>query len=205
MGVRVKICGLAHPDDVLAVAECGPDAMGFVFWPRSKRAVTPKEVGRWTAGLSKSILRVGVFVDATPDEIRRVMDEAGLDVAQLHGREPPDLFANFERPLWRSVALRDGLREEIERWHVDAFLIDTYSAESPGGTGQVSDWRLARMFVESCARSVWLAGGLTPENVSAAIHEVGPWGVDVSSGVEREPGRKDITKVKAFIEACREA
>lgn len=203
MGCRVKICGLAHPDDVAAVAALRPDAIGFVFWPASRRAVRADRVAEWTAGLPSSVLKVGVFVDASPDEVLRTMDRAQLDVAQLHGRESANAFRAFPRPIWRSVALRPDAIPDLSSWSVDAYLIDTYSSTSPGGTGEVGDWDRARAFVASSVRPVWLAGGLTPANVREAIRAVCPWGVDVSSGVEQMPGRKDSEKVRAFIEACR--
>lgn len=203
MGCLVKICGLAHPDDVAAVAALRPDAIGFVFWPGSKRAVRAERVAEWTAGLPSAFLKVGVFVDASPDEIERTMDRAQLDVAQLHGQESADAFRPFPKPIWRSVTLRPDAVPDLSAWSVDAYLIDTYSSASPGGTGEVGDWDRARAFVASSVRPVWLAGGLTPLNVREAIRTVRPWGVDVSSGVEQMPGRKDIEKVRAFIEACR--
>lgn len=204
MGVRVKICGLARAKDVLAVAECHPDAIGFVFWPGSKRAVRARDVAEWVVDLPTNILKVGVFVDATRSDIERTMAVAGLDIAQLHGNESPEEFVGFRGGLWRSVRLSSGSHVDPAAWHVDAYLIDTYSEEAPGGTGRVGDWVRAREFVVACSRPVWLAGGLTPNNVREAIRRVQPWGVDVSSGVEEAPGQKDLEKVKAFIEACRE-
>lgn len=203
MGCRVKICGLAHPDDVAAVAALQPDAIGFIFWPGSKRAVEAERVAEWTTGLPSTFLKVGVFVDAAPDEILRTMDRARLDVAQLHGQESAESFVQFPRPIWRSVVLRSDAFPDLTLWSVDAYLIDTYSSSAPGGTGKVGDWQRARDFIASTTRPVWLAGGLTPTNIRDAIQAVRPWGVDVSSGVEYTPGRKDIAKVRAFIEACR--
>lgn len=203
MGCFVKICGLARGSDVEAVAALRPDAMGFVFWAGSRRAVRAREVADWVKSVPAGIKKVGVFVDATPEEILRAMDTANLDVAQLHGRERAADFAAFARTLWRAVSPREGDHAVPEGWSVDAYLIDTYSAAAPGGTGQVGDWRLARAFVEQSDRPVLLAGGLTPRNVREALRAVRPWGADVSSGVEREPGRKDIDKVREFIEQCR--
>lgn len=203
MGCRVKICGLANAADAAAVAALRPDAIGFVFWTGSARAVRAEQVAEWTADLPADLLKVGVFVDVEPDEILRTMDRAQLDVAQLHGRESPNVFRAFPRPLWRSVALHADRTTDCSGWSVDAYLIDTYSAHAPGGTGRVGDWERARTFVAESDRPVWLAGGLTPENVAAAIRTVRPWGVDVSSGVERSPGCKDMEKVRKFIEQCR--
>ena len=213
MGRGVKICGLANAGDVDAVAALRPDAMGFVLWPGSKRAVTPEQLAAWTPRIPAGIRKVGVFVDATPDAVLRAMEQGGLEVAQLHGRERAEEFRGFPRPLWRAVSLRgDGgaaprLSPEdlaaIDGWSVDAYLVDTYSPTAPGGTGRVGNWALARAFVERASRPVWLAGGLTAGNVREALAAVEPWGADVSSGVERAPGCKDIEQVKEFIRQCR--
>jgi phosphoribosylanthranilate isomerase len=204
MGLFVKICGLARAQDVQAVARLAPDALGFVFWPGSKRAVRAEEVREWVRDVPSALLKVGVFVDAAPDEVRRVVETAGLDVAQLHGAEEPEAFADIPFRLWRAVSLRPGVDPHLDGWFVDAFLVDSYSPQSPGGTGQVGDWAAAREFVQQMPQRVLLAGGLTPDNVQAAVRAVRPWGVDVSSGVEARPREKDLDKVKAFIERCRE-
>ncbi len=204
MGLFVKICGIASAADAAAVARCGPDALGFVFWPGSKRCVRAEQVAAWGRDLPAGMVKVGVFVDAPPDEVRRVVATAGLDVAQLHGAERPEDFSRAGLRLWRAFGLRSADDPVPAGWSVDAFLIDTYSAQSPGGTGRVGDWAAGRAFVRRCPRPVLLAGGLHPANVKDAVAAVGPWGVDVSSGVEAAPGRKDLAKVRDFIERCRE-
>jgi phosphoribosylanthranilate isomerase len=203
MGCFVKICGLTNEADVKAVAALRPDAIGFVFWPGSPRVVRADAVAQWTRELPMTIKKVGVFVDATPTEVCRTLETACLDIAQLHGDEPADAFHNFPYPLWRSVILRQNEALDLAAWSVDAYLIDTYSPTARGGTGELGDWDLARDFVRRASKRVLLAGGLNPANVRDAIRCVGPWGVDVSSGVERSPGRKDMEKVRAFIEKCR--
>ena len=203
MGVFVKICGIATAGDCAAVAALQPDALGFVFWPHSPRAVTPEAVGDWTRDIDSRILRVGVFVDEEPDEVMRVMRRARLDVAQLHGRERIEDFQGIEGRKWKVVHLDRVEMDQVAATHVDAFLIDSYSTASPGGTGQVVDWSMARRFVEAVNSPVLLAGGLRPENVREAIEQVRPWGVDVSSGVEARPGVKDLDGVRRFLEACR--
>ncbi len=200
----VKICGLTSEGEVDAVAALQPDAIGFVFWPGSKRFVHAEDVAVWTRDLPATIRKVGVFSDAEADDILRTMELANLDIAQLHGTEQPADFLNFPHPLWRAVRLMANRQEgPPDRWSVDAFLVDSYDARAPGGTGVLTDWNAARYFVEHSVKPVILAGGLTPENVRDALASVKPWGVDVSSGVETEPGRKDIEKVKRFIEQCR--
>ncbi len=203
MSVFVKICGIARREDAEAVAAMGPDAVGFVFWQKSRRYVKPSIVGHWTSAMPKAMLKVGVFVDATPREVQNTVAAAGLDVAQLHGSEDPALFAGLGFNVWRVVRPENTPAAMTDGWPVDALLVDTYSPDSPGGTGRTGDWSLARDFVAGSRHSVLLAGGLTPENVREAIGSVRPWGVDVSSGVEEAPGKKDLGKVREFIERCR--
>jgi len=204
MGVFVKICGLCRRDDVEAVAALQPDAVGFVLWPRSKRGVTVEQVAGWTRLIPASIRKVGVFVDASPAEVDTAMKQAGLEIAQLHGAESPETVAEVSYPVWKALSATDKeWSRALSAYSVDAFLVDSYSTESPGGTGRVGDWKLAREVVKRSRFPVILAGGLHPGNVLPAIAEVRPWGVDVSSGVESSPGRKDIRLVKAFIEQCR--
>lgn len=211
----VKICGLCSAADVAAVGELAPDAVGFVFWPKSPRYVSPEEVGEWTAQLSPRILRVGVFVDAEEDFVRHVVQVAGLDVVQLHGFQT---LENTERRFPEFGKTMDGLPTRI--WAVvhtgrnesialqqaslyDAFVVDSFTEARPGGTGRRCDWDAARRFVEQCPKAVLLAGGLTPENVREAIERVRPAGVDVSSGVEKVVRKKDLKKVEKFINECR--
>lgn len=203
MGVFVKICGIASASDCAAVAALQPDALGFVFWPHSPRAVQAEAVGDWTSRIDSRILRVGVFVDEEPEEVARIMRRARLDVAQLHGRERLEDFRNVEGRKWKVVHLDQVEMDRVAATHVDAFVIDSYSTASPGGTGRTVDWSLARRFVEAVNVPVLLAGGLRPENVREAIAQVRPWGVDVSSGVEARPGVKDLDRVRRFVEACR--
>lgn len=203
MGPLVKICGLTSAEDIQEVAALKPDAMGFVFWPSSKRYIPPEVVAERTQGLPASIVKVGVFVDADPDEIRRVRCVAALDVIQLHGGESSRYREQVPGTVWKAVHLDRMAMEEAVAYPVDALLVDQYSTTSPGGRGLQTDWNRAAALVKMSDKPVWLAGGLTPANVREAIATVRPHGVDVSSGVENEPGKKDLHKVKAFIEACR--
>lgn len=202
MGVFVKICGVRTFHDAEQVSALSPEAIGHIFWPGSKRYVEPEIVAAWRKDLPAGILRVGVFVDASTDEIQRAVDTAELDIIQLHGSEPPAFCGELPYRKWKVLRL-DASGHELEAYSVDAFLIDSYSVDSPGGTGETLDWARAREFVEEQSVRVILAGGLAPENVAAAIREVSPWGVDVCSGVEKQPGVKDLGKVREFIEICR--
>jgi phosphoribosylanthranilate isomerase len=203
MGVFVKICGCCSHEDVKAVAEMEPDAVGFIFWSGSKRHVSPGEVGRWVADLPARITKVGVFVNPDQDEVRTAMDEAGLDVAQLHGEESPEFCAAVGPKVWKAIHLNRAPPAPLDAYAVDAFLLDHHGGVQPGGTGVAVDWDAAARFVADSPRKVLLAGGLNPDNVAEAIGKVRPWGVDVSSGVEAEVGVKDLMKVKDFIVTCR--
>ena len=203
MAVFVKICGLCSASDVDAVARLGPDALGFVFWPSSKRAVNPADVAGWCRTLPRSILKVGVFVNAPVDEIIRTTETAGLDVIQLHGDEGPEVAARIPVRVWKVIYPGKTDTRRMGAYHVDAFLVDSYSDSLPGGTGKTADWAAAEVFTNSAKAPVILAGGLTPDNVAEAIRRVRPWGVDVSSGVEARPRHKDLEKTRLFIERSR--
>ena len=163
--VRVKICGVANAADAVALAALRPDAIGFVFWPRSPRAAQPEAVAEWTRGWPTGLLKVGVFVDAAPDEVRRTAELAGLDVIQWHNDRlpPPPIPAGCR--LWQVARIKssfDGGCSSDSHPAIDALLLDSYSASLPGGTGQPLDWAAARQFVTQRSLPVLLAGGLTP-------------------------------------------
>ena len=207
MPARVKICGLTGPDDARAAAEAGADAVGLVFWAGSPRAVEPAAARRVAAALPPFVLRVGVFVDAPPDEMARLADDVGLDLLQLHGREPLALLGRLSRRALKAVHVdsQAGLDEALAWAERGAgLLVDARGGASPGGTGQRCDWDWARRLRER-APFVALAGGLTPENVAEALRAVAPHAVDVSSGVESAPGRKDAGRMRAFVAAVRSA
>jgi phosphoribosylanthranilate isomerase len=204
----VKICGIRSLEDARFAAASGADAVGFVFWYMSPRRVDPEQAAAITAELPESVLRVGVFVDAPRDEIERVSQQVGLDLLQLHGEEPPEALEGLSRPALKAV--RVGPRftaEEALRYSKTAhgIVVDTRlpgETQMPGGTGVPFDWSLVANLAEQVP-FLMLAGGLSPTNVAQAVRAVRPDAVDVSSGVERMPGRKDPAQVKAFIEASR--
>ena len=203
MNVFVKICGLCTEEDVDGVAALKPDAMGFVFWRKSKRAVSIERAAEWSRGVPKGIAKVGVFVDASIAEIARAIRQVKLDIVQLHGHEPPELVELLPTKVWRVWRPGRESGELPDAYPVDAFLVDSYSSAAPGGTGQLADWDEARAFVKSVKTPVVLAGGLKSDNVREAVKKVRPWGVDVSSGVEVRPGKKDLELVREFIKQCR--
>lgn len=197
--VRVKICGNTNLKDTMAAVEAGADAVGFVFYAKSPRAVSPKGVAAIVSHLPPFVECVGVFVNEKPEVVRQIMSECGLSHAQLHGEESPQYCADLKQPVIKAVRVRT--REDLaslSSYRVDAILLDAFVEGVAGGTGTAFDWGLA---VEAKAWGpVILAGGLTPDNVGEAVSRVQPYGVDVSSGVELSPGVKDHAKVKAFVE-----
>ncbi len=204
--VKIKICGITNVEDAKVAVAVGADALGFVMYRKSPRFVEPAVVKAIVAGLPPFVLPVGVFVNEEPDRVRTLMDECGLALAQLHGDETAPYCQNLGRPVMKAIRLKDrgtflALAEFQGRANVRGFLIDAFSNQAYGGTGQTVDWGLAQEVAQSMP--VVLAGGLTPANVAEAITLVHPYGVDVSSGVELSPGKKDHEKVKDFIRAAR--
>jgi phosphoribosylanthranilate isomerase len=201
---RVKICGLTRLEDALAAVRLGADALGFNFWPGSKRYLAPAAAREIIRALPPLVTTVGVFVDPTRDEAMAAAAVSGVQVLQLHGDEPPEACARLPLPVLK--AIRVGGPEALallDRYAgaVAGFLLDADSA-GYGGSGQTFDWGLAAL---AAARApVVLAGGLTPANVAEAVRAVHPWGVDVASGVESAPGLKDLHLVSRFIRAAKE-
>jgi len=202
----VKVCGITSPEDACAAVEAGADAVGLVFWPGSPRVVSPGSARRISDVVPPSIVRVGVFVDARAEEIARTVEAAGLDLVQLHGHEPPELIQALPRRAWKALRVGSGLTaSDLAPWSAAAgVLLDTRVEGRPGGTGRVFDWALASPLRERIGFLV-LAGGLDAGNVARAVLALRPDGVDVSSGVESNPGRKDPAKLRAFVDAARRA
>lgn len=201
---RVKICGIRTLEAAQAAAEAGADAVGFVFWPRSRRSIRPEEAAQISRTLPPFVVRVGVFVDERPEVMEEIAEAVGLDAVQLHGDEPPEVCGALRRRVIKAIRVQDpSSLAQAARYEVSAILLDTYAPDTYGGTGRPFDWSLAQ---EVCGwgRPVILSGGLTPENVGEAIERVRPYGVDVSSGVETD-GKKDPRKIRAFVEAVRRA
>ena len=204
--MKVKICGITNREDAEVAVQAGADALGFVMYRKSPRFVEPAVARAIVAGLPPLVLPIGVFVNEEAAKVRGVMDECGFALAQLHGDESALYCQSLGRPALKAIRLKDhgtflALGEFQGRANIRGFLIDAFSDQAYGGTGQTVDWTLA----QEAARSmpIILAGGLTPANVADAIAHVRPYGVDVSSGVEQSPGKKNPDKVKAFIEAAR--
>jgi phosphoribosylanthranilate isomerase len=206
----VKICGITTPEDARLAVDAGADAVGFVFWFMSPRKVDPARAAAIVRELPAPVLRVGVFVDAPRDEMLRICDEVGLDLLQLHGEEPLEALVDPPRPALKAVRVgKQFAPEEALRYASRAagLVVDTRlpgETQLPGGTGVPFDWSLVAGLADRVG-FLMLAGGLSPENVAQAVRAVRPHAVDVSSGVERMPGRKDPARVRAFVEAARAA
>jgi phosphoribosylanthranilate isomerase len=204
--VKVKVCGITNPDDALEAVEEGVDALGFNFYPSSPRHIDPGEARGIISRLPPFVVTVGLFVNvADPRDVDRTARAAGVQVLQLHGDETPDYCLRLSG--WTLIkALRVGpgpIREEPDQYPVSALLLDAHDESLFGGTGKVFDWSLATRVRGS--RPIILAGGLNPENVARAIRTVHPYAVDVCSGVERSPGRKDAARLRAFMSEVRNA
>ncbi len=207
--VRIKICGIKREDDALAAVHAGVDALGFVFVPGTPRFVEPAAARRIIDRLPPFVARVGLFVDADAETIAATLAATGIDTVQLHGEETPEFAEQWRGRAKVMKAFRMRGPETLEsmepyRHAVDAWLLDAHVPGVSGGTGARFDWDLA---VEASCRGVpiVLAGGLRPDNVAEAVARVRPYAVDVSSGVESSPGRKDASKVRALVKAVRAA
>ncbi len=205
MSVRVKICGITRIEDALCAVESGADAIGFVFWPKSTRHVTPEQAQEIAEKIPAFIQTVGVYVDPTPGWVKETASAAKLSLLQFHGNETPEFCAQFSQPYIKAMRVRDGV-DLVQYAHqyrtARGLLLDTYATDMPGGTGHVFDWRL---IPRDLSLPVILSGGLTAENVISAIQQVNPWAVDVSSGVEVSKGIKDKYKISAFMQGVRES
>ncbi len=207
MTPRIKICGITNLADARLAVELGADALGFIFYRPSKRYMPVAEAVKICKALPPFVTKVGVFVNESAVGIATVIEACRLDAVQLHGEESPVFCRQLQLPVKIIKAIRmrdvDSLRSAAE-YDVDALLLDTYTVEQRGGTGQTFDWTLARQAKTLLRPPIILSGGLTPENVDAAIRQSEPFAVDVASGVEIEPGRKDPEKLRRFFKACRQ-
>jgi phosphoribosylanthranilate isomerase len=202
---RIKICGITSIDDAQLAVDFGADAVGFVFWAGSPRCLTPERAGLIVATLPRFVTAVGVFVNQPPDQIRRVVDDVGLGAVQLHGDEPVDEWTSLPCQTIKAVGMDDAFdAASLTAWPGSVMpLLDVVDPERRGGTGRTIDW--TRAAAAARTRRVVLAGGLRPDNVEEAIDLVAPYAVDVSSGVERQPGVKDPDRVRAFFAAVARA
>jgi phosphoribosylanthranilate isomerase len=203
MPVKVKICGITNLADGVAAAEAGADALGFVFCEQSPRCVSIEAAAGIIRGLPPFLIKVGVFVNASEDVVVRAARECGLNLLQFHGDESPEYCRQFGLMSMKAFRIRDASSlEAVRAYETEAWLFDAYSPGARGGTGESFNWDLA-LQARDWGRPIFLAGGLTPDNIAEAVRRARPYAVDVSSGVEAAPGKKDHAKVRAFIQAAR--
>lgn len=217
MRTRVKICGITRVEDGIAAAQAGADAIGLVFWSGTPRCVTLSQARSIVAALPAFVTVVGLFVDPQPEAVRSTLDAVPLDMLQFHGDERPELCGSFERPYIKAMRVRPGVDLLQYAARFDAahgLLFDAFQPNGlPGGTGMTFDWaQLPPKLTDPSTRRLILSGGLTPKNVAAAVRQLRPWAVDVSSGVEitgadgkARKGVKSLTKIVAFIREVRSA
>jgi phosphoribosylanthranilate isomerase len=205
--VKVKICGITNWPDARRAVEAGADFLGFNFYPPSPRYITPAKARGIVQRLPKEISAVGVFVNESEDRILDIASTVGFVHLQLHGDEPPATVARLSRifPVMKAIRVRKSFRpSQLARFkQAQAFLLDGFDAHHWGGTGKTFDWRLVPR--KKGGPRIFLAGGITPENVGDAIRIARPYAIDVCSGVESKPGKKDPQRMKAFVQAVREA
>lgn len=200
---RIKFCGLTRHQDIADAVALGVDAIGFVMWPESKRSICLDQLAELSANVPAFVTRVGLFVDQPAAMIERCLPY--LDLLQFHGDESPDVCAGFGRPWIKALRMRDDLdlHSAAEDYHASsALLLDAYRPGVPGGTGDTFDWS---RIPANLAKPVILAGGLVSDNVGSAVHQVSPYAVDVSGGIESAPGHKTVTRMQAFVGAVKMA
>ena len=205
MVVRVKICGITNLDDALAAIDFGADALGFVFFENSPRWISYKDAELIIKNLPPFITTIGVFVNQSSEQIKKIVSNVKIDALQIYEQEITKLSV-FSRQIIKVIRIKSlqSLEPLINfKGNVSAFLLDAYSPDSLGGTGKIFNWDIA-VEAKKFGRII-LAGGLTPENISEAVKHVRPYGVDVSGGVEAEKGKKDLKKLKLFIERAKAA
>jgi phosphoribosylanthranilate isomerase len=201
--IKVKICGITNIKDAQAAVDMGADALGFVFYKKSPRAITPEKAQTIISNIPPFMKTVGVFVNEHPATIEKISTFAGLDIIQLHGSEHPEACC-FPQKMIKAIQVRGltDLEQLMNYKSISAFLLDTFSPDTFGGTGQVFNWDIA-LEAKKIGRII-LAGGLNPDNIEEAINKVKPYAVDVSSGVEGSTkGKKDLLKLKLFIEKAK--
>jgi phosphoribosylanthranilate isomerase len=205
MSIRIKICGITRAADALAAVRAGADALGFMFCQASPRCLNHDQAATIIRALPPFIAKVGVFVNPTEAEVRAAIAGTGIDTLQFHGEESPEFCRQFGLKIIKAFRVRDAESlQQAQAYAPEAWLLDSYVAGQPGGTGVTLNWELA---ADATRRYSWviLAGGLTPKNVADAVQKVKPYGVDVASGVESAPGEKDPEKLRAFVTAARSA
>lgn len=196
--MKVKICGITNSEDALLAMELGADALGFIFVKSSPRYITPQAARKIIRKLDPFAIAVGVFADTPREEIYSIIEQTGINCVQLHGNELPGHIVNYPLPVYKSFQVdKYFMPETLQKYKGGAYLLDTSSDGMLGGTGKTFDWSLA-VAAKAYGRII-LAGGLNPENITEAMCTVQPYAVDVNSGVESAPGKKDAQKLEALF------
>ncbi len=199
----VKICGITRDEDARAAAQAGASAVGFIFVRSSKRWIEPARAREIISGLPSSVIPVGVFVNAPREQVRDVIATTGIRLLQFHGDEPPDEACGYGLPLWKGFRVKPDFDvRALARYAADGFLLDTFVEGMDGGTGRPFNWEIALAAKEY--GPIILSGGINPDNVADAIRKVGPYAIDVNSGVETSPGVKDAAKINRLFDVLRQ-
>jgi len=200
--VKVKICGITNLQDAQAAVEAGCDALGFVFYKRSPRYIAPEKAKEIIKQISKQVIKVGVFVNTEEKTIKNIAKLCGLDILQFHGNESPKFCQRFRHyKIIKAFRIKNRIgSKNILKYRASAYLFDAFVKSRPGGTGRKFDWSLIRDIIDDIKRPIFLSGGLTKDNVKVAIKVINPDWVDVSSSVEIRPGKKDMEKIKKFVD-----
>lgn len=201
---NIKICGITNLSDAVFCSSKGADLLGFVFYKKSPRYIAPSKAAKITKQLPKKILKVGVFVNEAPAVVRRIARACGLDILQFHGDETPQYLAGFRGyRVMKAFRVKDQIEPKLlKEYNADFYLFDAFKKDVFGGTGKVFDWKLLSG-LKKVKTPVFISGGLTPKNVGSLLAKTRPFCVDVSSGVEKKPGKKDLVLVKQFIDAVK--
>lgn len=202
--IWIKICGIINVEDALKATDLGADALGFVFYEKSPRKIAKEKAKEIIDSLPKEIVKVGLFVDELEEKVSEITSYCDFDILQFHGDETPDYCKKFPQKIIKAFRIKNKESlANIPKYEVDYYLLDAYSEVAPGGTGRTFNWDLARE-AKKFGRPIILSGGLNPKNIVEALKKVSPFGVDVSSGVESSPGKKDHRKLKEFITKVRD-
>lgn len=205
MDVKVKICGITNLDDASAAADAGADAIGFMFFEQSPRFISIPMAAHIAQNVSPWLMKVGVFVNPEPSLVFETIAHCGLNLLQFHGDETPEFCSQFGVMSMKAFRIKDAESlKALPLFQTEAYLLDSYVAGKQGGTGEKFNWDLA-IEAKSFGKPIFLAGGLTAQNVAEAVRKVEPFAVDVSSGVEISPGKKDHQKIRDFVTAVRNA
>jgi phosphoribosylanthranilate isomerase len=203
MAIRIKICGITRFEDAKVAAGLGVDALGFIFYPKSPRHITPDAAAAIIKQLPPFISRVGVFVDEDLEKVIQIARTAGIDTIQLHGSETPRYCSKIPLPVVKAFSIDSSTDISLlGQYSVSGFLLDTWASDRRGGTGKTFDWSIART-ASTRYRNIILAGGLNPQNMEEAVSTVLPYGVDISSGVEIKPGIKNPRKIRDVVQIIR--